>query len=85
MSSPSHTDQELKDALASLATIIPEDINDDCQHIHGFEHTASAASTTFSFKEDHELSMLQTITARRVLDYNALLVCFLYSILFVFD
>ncbi len=78
----SYTTSQLKDALASLATKEVSKRIDDCSHIHGFfidsssgsaDGDCSSSSLPF-FKDDHELSMLQTITARRVLDYSNLLV-----------
>ena len=65
-----YTTSDLKDALASMATKNVSDLNEDCKHIHGFCNDSDASF----FKNDHELSMLQTITARRILDYKALLV-----------
>ncbi len=62
------------------------DLIHDCNHIHGFDGRSDAAAATDAanathddddcsyFVDGHELSMLQTITARRVLDYDNLLV-----------
>ncbi len=44
---------------------------EECGHFHGFNDVADGSSL---FQPDHKLSMLQTITARRVLDYDNLLV-----------
>ena len=86
-SSTTYTTQQLKDALASLAivpttTITTNDNNnnnlvEDCKHIYGFNHNQNNNDDSLFFKSDFELSMLQTITARRILDYNHLMVRFL--------
>ena len=72
-----YTVPELKDALASLA--INTTSNEDSNHIHGYHNGDNGKGDTVDgdgdyFTDGHELSMLQTITARRVLDYRALLV-----------
>lgn len=75
-----YTTTQLQDALASLSTVDHNnriELIHDCNHIHGFQSNSGSEdsnSTTSYFVEGHELSMLQTITARRVLDYNDLLV-----------
>ena len=87
-SSTTYTTQQLKDALASLAivptttTIITNDNNknnlvEDCKHIYGLNHNQNNNDDSLFFKSDFKLSMLQTITARRILDYNHLMVRFL--------
>jgi hypothetical protein len=63
-----YSDYQLKEALASLTLCEGTGIREDCKHIHGFD---TNGATRF-FKSDHKLSMLQTITARRVLDYMEL-------------
>ena len=74
-----YTVTQLQDALASLSTVDHKNRTElihDCNHIHGFQSSGNEDSNgaTSYFVEGHELSMLQTITARRVLDYNKLLV-----------
>ena len=79
-----YTTTELKNALASLSTFVTrEDLVHDCNHIHGFQTDGmnndnndddDVGTSSSFFKEGHELSMLQTITARRILDYENLLV-----------
>jgi len=67
--------QQLKDALATLASSSgnnPSERDDSCRHIFGYRQSTSEALSFFD--ETHVLSMLQTITARRILDYEALLV-----------
>jgi hypothetical protein len=61
-----YTDQELKEALGSLL----EDSKDptyDARHIFGFED------------DNHNMSMLQIITATRILDYREILVSTLFN------
>jgi hypothetical protein len=62
-----YSEFQLKEALASLTVCEGTGIKEDCSHIHGFDSGARSF-----FKSDHKLSMLQTITARRVLDYMEL-------------
>jgi len=68
-----YTGTELKNALISLAVDDSTQWTNDCQHIHGFNSSSTFTnSTDYFFVDNHELSMLQTITARRVLDYQKL-------------
>ena len=62
-----YTETELKKALESLS-----EGSESCHHIYGFNEDGDDDDY---FVQDHELSKLQTITATRVLDYNALQVC----------
>jgi len=65
----SYNESQLMEALASLAITNdhdPHSINDDCHHIYGFNKSSKPGPF---FKSNHELSMLQKITAHRVLDY----------------
>jgi len=65
-----YTSSQLKEALASLAsTDESTSVKEECGHFHGYDDS----SDDNVFTSDHELSMLQTITARRVLDYEKLL------------
>jgi len=67
-----YTSSQLKEALASLAsTDESTSVKEECGHFHGFDDSNDSEKNVF--KPDHELSMLQTITARRVLDYQKLL------------
>jgi hypothetical protein len=65
-----YNEPQLMEALASLALTNEHEsthtINDDCSHIYGFNKSSKPGPF---FKSKHELSMLQKITARRVLDY----------------
>lgn len=61
-----YNESQLMEALASLSSCEGMDINEDCGHIHGFNEGSRPGSF---FKPEHELSMLQKITARRILDY----------------
>lgn len=61
-----YSEYQLKEALASLTLCEGSGMKEDCHHIHGFDDGAGRGSF---FKSDHKLSALQTITARRVLDY----------------
>mmetsp|Transcript_27003 Transcript_27003/g.39101 ORF Transcript_27003/g.39101 Transcript_27003/m.39101 type:complete len:614 (-) Transcript_27003:1763-3604(-) len=56
-STPTYTDDQLKDALSSLYGPNPDET---CSHLHGYGDP------------EHKLSMLQRITATRVLDYEKL-------------
>eukprot|EP00957_Ditylum_brightwellii_P206625 15349268-Ditylum_brightwellii.AAC.1 len=58
-STPTYTDDQLKDALSSLYGPNPDET---CSHLHGYGDP------------EHKLSMLQRITATRVLDYEKLVV-----------
>lgn len=68
-----YNDSQLMEALASLSPFEGTGINSDCAHIHGFNSGTTPGSF---FKAGHELSMLQKITARRVLDYMELRVSY---------
>jgi hypothetical protein len=72
-----YNESQLMEALASLTPFEGTGINQDCHHIHGFNSGTSPGSF---FKHDHKLSMLQQITARRVLDYMTLRVRFLIHV-----
>jgi len=61
-----YNESQLMEALASLSCE-GSSINEDCAHIDGFNSVTRPGSSFF--KADYKLSMLQTITARRVLDY----------------
>ncbi len=63
-----YTSSQLKEALASLAsTDESTSVKEECDHFHGFDDSDDSSEDVF--KTDHELRMLQTVTARRVLDY----------------
>lgn len=72
----------LSTSISSTTTSNTLDIVRDCAHIYGFNtnynpnnNNSSSSSSDDSddsfFMKDHELSMLQTITARRILDYQS--------------
>ncbi len=65
-----YTESQMIEAFASLVSG-DEGLKKECGHFHGFNDVAHDGSL---FQPDHKLSMLQTITARRVLDYKNLLV-----------
>lgn len=70
MGTNEYSDIELKAALASMAQNDSSNWVEECSHLYGFNHHST--NTDDLFLPDHKLSMLQTITARRILDYNKL-------------
>lgn len=76
-----YTDSQLQKALATLASSAKEGSTwrEECGHFYGFdkENDGSVHGAKSSpFEANHRLSMLQKITACRVLDYDASIVSF---------
>lgn len=71
MDSTEYSETDLKAALASMAQNDCSSWKEECSHLYGFNNQSK--NTDDLFLPSHKLSMLQTITARRILDYNRLL------------
>jgi anthranilate synthase/indole-3-glycerol phosphate synthase/phosphoribosylanthranilate isomerase len=71
MDTKEYSETELKAALASMAQNDSSSWKEECSHLYGFNNESK--NTDDLFLPNHKLSMLQTITARRILDYNRLL------------
>lgn len=71
MDSTEYSETDLKAALASMAQNDCSSWKEECSHLYGFNNQSK--NTDDLFLPSHKLSMLQTITAHRILDYNRLL------------
>mmetsp|Transcript_9404 Transcript_9404/g.13347 ORF Transcript_9404/g.13347 Transcript_9404/m.13347 type:complete len:690 (-) Transcript_9404:65-2134(-) len=75
-----YSEEEQKDALISLAPTDPREWNDSCDYLHGYDRQVVACDgddvgegKRNFFENGHKLSMLQKITATRILDYRSFL------------